>query len=189
MKQHKYIFVLLLFFFVAPSWAQSSTNDEPFKFKPSFHQESGFSVFFNSYSIIPVGTYWGRLNMFEPKKYLSISASCPFSIGGSIGSFGSFLAIDVPLTVDLNIGDRATSKADIPAGAFIGGGGGFNMLVGGGMLRSYGPLAHAGVRVTSPLSGRSITLRISYLFGLGGIDANGIDFNPNVFGIGAFYAM
>jgi hypothetical protein len=43
--------------------------------------------------------------------------------------------------------------------------------------------------VTSPFTGRSVTLRFSYLFGLGGVDSSGFDSNPNIFGIGVFYAM
>lgn len=188
-KQHRNIFVLLFVLSTCHILAQSASDEGPFKFKPSFHQESGFSVFYNTYTVIPVGTYWGRLNLFEPNESLSISASCPFSIGGSIGSYGNFLALDIPVTLDINVGNRATSASNAPVGTFIGLGGGFNMLLGGGMLRSFGPLTQAGFRVTSPFTGKSVTLKVSCLFGLGGLDANNIDYNPNVYGIGVFYAM
>jgi hypothetical protein len=190
MQQHKYIFVLLFTFFFAAIQAQSTTEiKDPFQFKPSFHQESGFSVFINPYAILPVGSYWGRLNLFEPSSHFSISASCPISLGGSIGTYGGMLGLDVPLTLDLNVGNRATDEADFPIGFFMGAGAGYNLLVGGGYVRSFGPLAHAGLRLTSPLSGRSISLRISYLLGVGGVDVNGNDYNPDVFGLGLFYAM
>jgi hypothetical protein len=187
-EQHKYIFVLLFSFLFCAAQAQNSNSSDT-TFKPTFHQESGFSVYVSQYAIIPVATYWGRVNFLEPKKDLSFSVSMPVSLGGSFGSFGGFLVLDVPLAVEVNVGNRSTEKSTAPIGAFIGAGGGFNLMLGGGYVRSFGPLTHMGLRVLSPFNGRSVTLRISYLFGLGGVDANGIDYNPNIFGIGAFYAM
>ncbi len=188
MKQHKYLFVLLFSILFCAVQAQTSNSSDT-TFKPTFHQETGFSVYFSPYAIIPVATYWGRVNFLEPKKELSVSASMPISLGGSIGSYGGLLVLDVPLTIDVNIGDRSTDKAISKAGAFIGAGGGFNLMIGNGYMRSFGPLTHAGLRVTSPFTGRSVTLRFSYLFGLGGDDVSGVDYNPNIFGIGMFYAM
>jgi hypothetical protein len=188
MKQHKYLFVLLFCFLICALQAQNSNSSDS-TFKPTFHQESGFTVYISPYAIIPVATYWGRVNFLEPKKELSVSASMPISLGGSIGTFGGLLVLDVPLTVDVNIGDRATDDAVAPFGAFMGAGGGFNLMLGNGFIRSFGPLTHAGLRVTSPFTGRSVTLRFSYLLGIGGVDASGFDSNPNIFGIGAFYAM
>ena len=189
MKQHKYLFVLLFSFLFCASQAQNSASSNKEKFTSSFHQETGFTLYFSPYAIIPVGTYWGRVNFLEPKDELSVSASMPLSLGGSIGTYGGLLVLDLPLTIDVNIGDRATDDAFAPFGAFVGAGGGFNFMLGNGYMRSFGPLTHAGLRVTSPFTGRSVTLRFSYLFGLGGVDASGVDYNPNIFGIGVFYAM
>ena len=189
MKQHKYHFVLLLSLLVCLSQAQTSAESNKVSFTSSFHQETGFTLYFSTYAIIPVGTYWGRVNFLEPQDDLSVSASMPLSLGGSIGTYGGLLVLDLPLTVDVNIGDRATDDATAPFGAFVGAGGGFNFMLGNGYIRSFGPLTHTGLRVTSPFTGRSVTLRFSYLFGLGGVDSSGFDSNPNIFGIGVFYAM
>ncbi|MFZ9848687.1 MAG: hypothetical protein ACO3EE_11115, partial [Flavobacteriales bacterium] len=172
MKQHKYLFVLLFSIFFCAVQAQNS-NSADTTFKPTFHQESGFTVYLSPYAIIPVATYWGRVNFLEPQKELSVSASIPISLGGRIGTFGGLLVLDVPLTVDVNIGDRSTKKATSKAGAFVGAGGGFNLMLGNGYVRSFGPLTHAGLRVTSPFTGRSGTLRFSYLLGIGGTDGSG----------------
>jgi len=190
-KQHKYLFVLLFSFLIGALQAQSKpTPKKELEFKPSYHHSSGFSLFVNQYTILPVASYWGRVNLLESSENLSFSASVPASLGLSLGTYGSFFAMDIPLTMEVNIGNQATEDTDFPIGAFIGGGYGFNaILASGGVLRSYGPLTHVGIRATSPFTGRSVGVRVSYLYGIGGIDANGIDYNSDVFGIGAFYSF
>lgn len=187
-KQHRYLIVLLFSFLICAIHAQTNTKPKKdLEFKPSYHQSSGFSIFLTPYTILPVATYWGRVNFLELNENVSVSASVPLSLGMSLGTYGSFFCIDAPLTIEANLGNQATDDTDFPIGAFIGGGFGFNAILAGGFLRSYGPLSHVGIRATSPFTGRSVTVRISYLYGVGGVDANGIDYNPNVYGIGAFY--
>jgi hypothetical protein len=90
----------------------------------------------------------------------------------SVGSLIQFMG-DVPLTVDLNIGSRATPFNDYLFGAFFGAGINYNYMyyqVGASSnhLHTFGPVIHGGFRWE--FQGRETGLRISYLNGFGGPD-------------------
>ncbi len=192
MEKHcKYFFVVLFAFLLnTVLLAQHSAADSTSKSNINFFNEGGISLFITPNAITPVASYWFRMNVYEPQDHLSVSLSLPLSVGGSIGTYGGYFGLDLPFTADLNIGNRATKKIDFPLGLFVGGGYGINTTLGYGFNLSYGPLMHAGLRLTSPLSGRNLTFRFSYLYGIGGISPTStIDVNPNVLGVGMFYGF
>ncbi|MCX6182749.1 MAG: hypothetical protein NT150_12565 [Bacteroidetes bacterium] len=158
-------------------------------FHYTFFQEGGASIYYSGYALGPSLSYWFRFNFYEFSEFLSLSASCPVSIGGYFSSYsGGYFALDLPATLDFNFGNRANDETEFPVGGFAGVGAAFNAMYGIGASRSYGPLVHTGFRTS--VAGRSMTLRFSYLFGLGGMDASTqVDGNPNVIGLGLFYLM
>jgi hypothetical protein len=132
---------------------------------------SQINLLFYSFGVYP------RYNVFAPKDYFSISAGVPANIGFSFsaGPFGTFIQFmgDVPLTIDLNIGSRATPFNESIFGAYVGGGINYNFMyyqINGSNtnLHSLGPVIHGGFRWT--INGRETGFRISYLNGIGELE-------------------
>jgi|GEM_PF-2338027 len=167
---------------------KSNSSDSPFHI--THFKEGGVSFYYSGYAFSPTFSYWFRMNYYEFNEFLSLSASCPASIAGYFSSYyGGRFSIDLPITADINFGNRANDITEFPVGGFLGMGGGFNLMMGFGNSISYGPLVHGGFRAA--VAGRPFTVRASYLFGVGGTDVNNpsFDSNPNVFGVGFFYSI
>lgn len=118
-----------------------------------------------------VGGY-PRYNFIAPKDYFSISVGAPLNFGFSMlgNSSGTFIQVlaDVPATVDLNIGSRATTFNESLIGAYLGAGLNYNYMYYGigeikENLHTFGPVIHAGLRWE--INGRETGFRISYLSG------------------------
>jgi hypothetical protein len=119
----------------------------------------------------------------------SVSIGVPLTLGFS-GSFnsregGSFsFGLDAPVAVDYNFGYGAAGpdeESDAGFGGFVGAGFGYTKTAAAtpdnysttiwneadfSASRSYGPMAHAGVRFPIQQGDRSITIRLSYKKGL-----------------------
>ena len=165
-------------------------NDSDSPFRITHFKEGGVSFYYSGYAFSPTLSYWFRMNYYEFNEFLSLSASCPVSFAGYFSSYyGGRFSIDLPITADINFGNRANDITEFPIGGFVGIGGAFNLMMGFGNSISYGPLLHGGFRAA--VAGRPFTLRASYLFGIGGVDLNSssVDANPNVLGVGIFYSL
>ena len=137
-----------------------------------FSVPSRFPLTFYSFGFYP------RYNFITPKDWLSLSIGSPSSFGfdfqaGSNGTLFRYL-IDVPLSLDLNIGARATSKNESLFGAFLGAGLAYNFMhvyYAGDKLdvNTFGPFMHGGLRWT--MNGRPSGIRISFLQGLASSEA------------------
>ena len=186
MKIFRKLLFLLCFTFFGNS-LYSEDDYSPFRY--TYFQEAGVSFYYSGYAFAPSLGYWFRFNFYEKNEFLSVSASCPVSVGGYFSSYsGGYFALDLPATVEINFGNRANDLTEFPIGGFAGVGGGFNLMYGFGASRSYGPLVHGGLRTS--IAGKNMTLRFSYLIGVGGIAENSsIDTNPNVLGLGIFYSL
>lgn len=114
-----------------------------------------------------------RYNFYAPVDYFSVSVGSPSSIGfelfaGTGGSAIGFLG-DIPITLDINLGDRATDNNYL-FGFFAGGGINYNYTyynytnTGSASIHSFGPVIHAGFRWV--YRGRPTGLRISYMNGI-----------------------
>jgi len=143
-----------------------------------------------------------RYNFIAPSDYFTLSVGAPLNAGFSLllSSFGNLIQFmgDVPITVDLNVGSRATPFNDNMFGAFFGGGINYNYMyyqINGATtnLHTFGPVIHGGFRWE--FQGRETGFRISYLNGFGSPDesVNGIvvEGSPgmNVFSISILYGM
>ncbi|MFM7023549.1 MAG: hypothetical protein ACKOXB_11295 [Flavobacteriales bacterium] len=189
MKIFRRLFLLLCFAFAANTmYSQQEDTYSPFRI--THFKEGGFSVYYSGYAIAPTLSYWFRMNFYEYNEFVSVSASAPLSISAYFSSYsGGFLALDLPLTADINFGNRANDETDFPIGGFVGAGGAFNLMYAWGASRSYGPLLHTGLRTTA--GGKDLTLRFSYLFGIDGTSDSSpaTDTNPGVWGVGVFYGL
>lgn len=124
-----------------------------------------------------------RYNFAAPKDYLSVSAGFPLNFGFNF--FGSNtgtiiqLMTDVPITVDVNFGARATPYNESLFGAYLGAGFDYNFMnftYGSFKIiqHTFGPTIHGGLKWT--FNGRDTGIRISYTSGFGTADevVNGI---------------
>lgn len=138
---------------------------------------STVNLLFYSFGIYP------RYNFIAPKDYLTVSVGSPLNLGFSFsaGSFGTFMQFmgDIPLTVDLNIGSRATPFNESLFGAYIGAGLNYNYMFyqindEKARIHTVGPMIHGGFRWE--INGRETGFRVSYLSGFGTADetVNGI---------------
>ncbi len=158
-----------------------------------YHQEGGVSLFVSPSAFCPVGTYWARLNVYQLNDEVAFSASAIPSLGGYFNSqTGGYLGVDLPVTIDANIGNRATDDSGSSFGGFAGLGYGFNLMVGNGSSKSHGVLFQAGIRTEFEFRGvdRRLTLRASYLLGSGEVDPLTDESpNPSVIGVGLLYGL
>lgn len=186
MKIFRSLFLILCF-----AWyGNNLRSQDNSSFRYTYFQSAGGSLYYSGYAFAPSLSYWFRFNYYEFNEFLSLSASLPLSAGGYFSSYsGGFFMVDLPVTADINFGNQANDLTEFPIGGFLGVGGGFNFMYGIGASRSYGPLLHAGLRVAP--GGRNMTLRFSYLLGIGGVDSStpSLDNNPNVVGVGIFYSL
>ena len=158
-----------------------------------YHPDAGLSVFFTEYSTAITLTYWARLNLVEISDEIALSGSAIPSIGGQLNSEeGSYLGVDLPITLDLNIGNRATINSNSAIGFFVGGGFGVNFMgrVNGNtssITTSTGPILQGGIRSTCEWFGNKnhLALKFSYLVGLGEVE----EINPSVIGIGLYFGF
>ncbi|MFT6715607.1 MAG: hypothetical protein ACJA0Q_000234 [Saprospiraceae bacterium] len=157
---------------------------------------SSIPLLFYSFGVYP------RYNILAPKEYLTVSVGSPLNLGFSFtaGTFGTFIQFmgDIPLTVDLNIGSRATPFDESLFGAYIGGGFNYNYMFfqineDKASLHTFGPTVHGGFRWE--INGRQTGFRISYLNGFGTPDemVNGIlvEGSPgnNIFSLSIIYGI
>ena len=121
-----------------------------------------------------------RYNFFAPKDYITLSLGSPLNFGFnfSAGTFGSLVQFmgDVPLTIDLNIGSRATEFNESLFGGYIGGGINYDYMFYQRILQSeateylekvnlhtLGFMIHGGFRWE--INGKQTGFRVSYLSG------------------------
>lgn len=116
-----------------------------------------------------------RYNFFAPRDYFSFSAGMPFNAGFDLlyGSNGSLIQLmaDVPLTLDINLGSRATPYNESLFGIFLGGGLDYNFMHFSYNSISqnehtFGPVVHGGFRWE--INGKQTGVRIAYTRGFGG---------------------
>jgi hypothetical protein len=127
---------------------------------------SAANLWYTSFGVFP------RYNFIAPKDHLTVSVGSPLNLGfgfsgGSNGTYVQFMG-DVPVTIDLNIGSRATPFDDSKFGAYLGGGLDYNYMYYQfdnikANLHTFGPIIHGGFRWE--LNGRQTGFRISYLSG------------------------
>ena len=121
-----------------------------------------------------------RYNFFAPKDYLTLSLGAPLNLGFNLatGTFGSLIQFmgDVPITIDFNIGSRATEFNESLFGGYIGGGLNYDYMFYQRKIQSetteylqkinlhtFGLIIHGGFRWE--INGRQTGFRISYLSG------------------------
>ena len=182
----------------SPSSSSSSSiikND-----KPNFKEFSGFSYeilagFFIPSSIPLVYYSFGfypRYNILAPKDWISLSVGSPTNAGFDFaaGSGGSLIRymLDIPLTLDVNLGARATKDNTSIFGAFLGAGLNYNFMHVTfnnykADVNTFGPVIHGGLRWM--MNGRPSGIRISYLTGLSfdGLPSNRVFAFSFVYGI------
>ena len=143
-----------------------------------------------------------RYNIIAPKDYLSISAGMPFNFGVNLvsGFNGTLVQLmaGTPLTMDLNIGARATPFNEHLFGGYVGFGLDYNFMhfsvnSGSQTVHTLGPIIHGGFRWE--YRGRPTGFRISYTNGFDGSDKieNGIiiegDKGSNIFTFSILYGV
>ncbi|MFT6745826.1 MAG: hypothetical protein ACJAZ2_000164 [Glaciecola sp.] len=123
-------------------------------------------LLFYSFGVYP------RYNFIAPKDYFSISVGSPLNLGFSFtaGSYGTFIQFmgDIPVTVDLNLGSRATLFNESLFGAYVGAGFNYNYMFyqvndDKATIHTVGPMIHGGFRWE--INGRETGFRVSYLSG------------------------
>lgn len=122
--------------------------------------------------------YSPRLNFLElgDEKTLSIGTHLGLGFSGTTNTPSGFLGallFDIPLLLELNIGDFANNETRSENGAFIGAGIGYNKMANSESyslpMNSFGPVFNLGFRK------KALTIRFSFLL-------NTIDNGENIFG-------
>lgn len=133
-----------------------------------FFIQADNQLFYYSFGVFP------RYNFWAPKDYLSFSVGTPANLGlefaAANGSSVLLWMVDLPLTLDFNLGARATKFNNSPLGFFAGGGLNYNFMnitLNGEPFNfhTFGPVVHGGFRFK--INGRQSGIRLSYLDGFG----------------------
>jgi hypothetical protein len=186
----KQIAILILIFCLSNSYGQTKFNPDSgvvnpkskvLLSKPNFREFSGFSyevlagIFIpSSFNLIYYGFgFYPRYNIIAPKDWISLSIGSPSNVGidFAAGSFGTLFRymIDIPITMDVNLGARATKNNESLFGAFLGAGLNYDFMhiaLNDTKLNinTFGPVMHGGFRWT--MNGRPSGVRFSYLTGI-----------------------
>lgn len=155
---------------------KKATGKEVFKEYQSWSVDAMGGVFLSNASGFLFASFgaYPRYNFIAPKDYLTVSVGSPLNlgfsfIGSSVGTFVQFMG-DIPLTVDINIGSRATPFNESLFGGYLGAGLDYNyMFIQDNdekvNLHTFGPTIHGGLRWR--INGRETGFRVSYLSGFG----------------------
>lgn len=172
----------------------------------NFSFEAGGSLFFGvgkvktDFETTPVSSSFYGVTAF-PKLHFAQTENSSISIGApvTLGFSGSFnsreggefsFGLDAPLVIDYNIGFQSSpaNESESGFGGFAGLGFGYSIsseadaFIGSETFKSYGPMAHGGIRFPIRQGQSAIAIRLSYKKGL---EAEKFNF----FGAGLLYSF